>query len=1279
MVWRKLPNAILKQKYSLVQHRILLRNQIRAFSTNNNNNNKDNKSNNGDDKNDKVGEDNKDSIQKAILRQKMEMMKASIQKASTRQKNISDSGKSQEPNIEFDEPLGEDLDPLVLQDPILEEMKEIFAENRDNLRNEIKNKNKNENQEEGQEEEEQEEDDGAGHYTMKNKANRLSAEKEKIIEKLLKNYEVKEVEENHYYIPRDKLQDFGIIDADYHPNYPPYVNRESGAVLVFDVVLNAYSNRGSTKTREQLFSNEHILRRRYLTDQAVMVRRYLDASPANVRDAVLADSEIFSEVVDRIKMHQELQREKYRYGNPADLSVTQERELSAKVLAESGLFPPEVVAEINQPFLTKSFNQGKGKEDPDFQLFENPDHYMKKIKESNPTPSEYLQQNPFRPTREEKCNFDYIEEVPVNKVFDSYAASEAFHENGGYDQVPQQMDFNGRDEYVRDQLRQYFFELNQRDERKKVVPSNERHYDPIPSGYESYSTPYEPVEQKDAEPITFNPTFMKEFVQYKTLALPLENLRVQEIIDDFSDDIYKDYRKEHLIAQENEVKSFFQKYYGVNYDEYLDNPKEYFEKLKEKQIKFDQFELEFEKREQQKKLKQQQKQQQQNGSSPQQQQQQQQQQQLNESFAGSFAGPFAGSFAGSSTKSSPQEQQSSQEQKQEQQKQSSEKQEQKTNENKEENVKEEEEEKEKEKEKEEEEEEEEDEEKVGAGEDYDMSDMDESNLEVDHILDTDDEPDDDEDDDEDDDDSVDRHEKYTKRFDDTDSDSDSESDSDDESNEDEESDDKVARFEQDNESSYDINKIDEDEDDEDEDEEEDDDEDQDDEGRREEEDDDDEEESLDLEDPLYEQRVVGNKSEDEMEKIHDNYLTKGDYEFLEDMEDITDTLFLTMDTDQINDDYEDDDEKTQNDLLVDDEITFGDLELDDKYTLGGETVEFQEDGDELAPFCIDDIDFSRGIDRSKMTKEEVIKSIIEEYSIFNIGKGEKTGSDGKKLTPTQIKEINTKIMEMDIERKEKIELINSIREEQRRDDDDDDDEEDDGRRFAYNGVEIDSEGKVDDSEEAEDEMGFIVDETHFNITHPSGIQKLDTVFEEMEIMDLIEGTYEEDLDLLRAEADMYARRTAKKVKHSAKKSEFAKKMKAKQIEYLKLNPPVKEPYKIAPLRPIGHNVYTTVLAPPNSYLRLNDPKYKPVDEKRNQKIIQESYRALSSNPFYGVKQANFAVKSINKELNTYEGYKKYRQHQLKHAQPIPSPILSRPDMLVEPDKLQQFNSFYNDN
>ncbi|KAN0030809.1 hypothetical protein ACTA71_009454 [Dictyostelium dimigraforme] len=1232
MVWRKLPNAILKQKHSITQHRILLRNQVRAFSkSNNNNNNNNNNSNNNDDKNvnDKVEIETeneekpksiKDSIQKAILRQKMALMQESIDRASLRQ----EEQQKKEDRFSEEDLLDETYDghevydhyePKELDDPILREMEEIF--NDDTV----------ETKQVGKQEQEEEEEEL--NPIPKIKINKLNRENEKMVKKLFENFEEKEMEQNRQYIPRDKLQNFGLMENDYDGEYPPFVNRETGAILVFDKVLNSYSNRGTTKTREELFSKARILESRYQSDPVVIVRRYLDASPPKIRDAILGNSELFDEVVNRIKLHQELQREKNRYSNPSDLSVSQERELATRVLAESGLFPPEVIAEINQPFLDKNLNQGK-KVDPDFQLFENAKYYLSKIQKSQELDkaTEDDRSNLFD-TSIPQSNFDYINQVPINKLFDSYIASETYHKSGALDQVPEEMDFNGRDEYLRDQLRQYFFELSQRDKKKKVEPSNEKVYDPIPSGYEKYDEPYEPVEQREAEQLSFDEAFMEEYIQYKTLALPHENLRVQEILDDIANDVTNDYRS-HTIAHENEVKSFFQKYYGVDIDE-----DDYFEQLVQKQTKFDQFEQEQEQEQKQ----------------PQQPQQQKKQtEQQSESFATSFAASSSTSSSSSSSStsstsstSSSTSSSSSSQQKQ----QTSEKQEQQTSENKEEeNINEEKEDEEKEIEREEEEEDE-DEEMVGAGEDYDMSELDESNQEVDLFLDSDSD-----DDDDDEEGNEGEYVRMERRFNTDYSDSDMDT-----SNKNQEND-------------YDINDIDVEEKVEEEEETEGEETEDKSSYNLEEEKEDLEVDhpSLDLKDPLYKNRVADDQVDEYGLKVVGDCLTKGDYKFLREMEDITDTLFLTLD------------ENNQNNG---DEVTFDDLELNDQLTLGDDGFEFQDDNEELAPFNIDDVNFSSTIDRSKMSKEEVIKSVLDEYSVIDLFQDEvKILAQLKEELPpnkyqTLINELKkdddggelSKILGDSLLEK----TISNYRQSASGHQDSKQ-----PKTFSYNGLEIDSEGNVI---QQSDESGFSIDvkEETFNITHPAGFQKLETVLEEMELLDLIQGTYEEDLDLLRAEADMYARRTSRKIKNLAKKREFAKQMKVKQMEALKSNPPVVQPYKITPLRPVGHNIYTNVLAPPNSYLRLNDPKYKPADEKRNKEIIQESYRALSSNPFYGVKEANFAVKKINKELNAYEGYKKYRQYQLKNTKPTPSPILSKPTMLVEPDKLHEFNSFYREN
>ncbi|KAF2073060.1 hypothetical protein CYY_005615 [Polysphondylium violaceum] len=199
-----------------------------------------------------------------------------------------------------------------------------------------------------------------------------------------------------------------------------------------------------------------------------------------------------------------------------------------------------------------------------------------------------------------------------------------------------------------------------------------------------------------------------------------------------------------------------------------------------------------------------------------------------------------------------------------------------------------------------------------------------------------------------------------------------------------------------------------------------------------------------------------------------------------------------------------------------------------------------------------------------------------------------------------------------------------------------------------------------------------------NITSARGIVQQENFFEEMELLDIMEGQYEQDFDYLRAEAEMYEKRNMKKLKLLQKRRNIAKEKKKAQMEHLKANPIVRLPYSLPMTQPAKEGVFKTTLAPPNSYVKLN-PFTQPEDIKNKKvydNLINESYRALSSNPYYSVKQTKNSVEKIRKEISAANGNKKYRQHQLKHAKAVADPRLSKTSMLIHPDKLATFMPDY---
>jgi len=199
-----------------------------------------------------------------------------------------------------------------------------------------------------------------------------------------------------------------------------------------------------------------------------------------------------------------------------------------------------------------------------------------------------------------------------------------------------------------------------------------------------------------------------------------------------------------------------------------------------------------------------------------------------------------------------------------------------------------------------------------------------------------------------------------------------------------------------------------------------------------------------------------------------------------------------------------------------------------------------------------------------------------------------------------------------------------------------------------------------------------------NIKSARGLVQQENFYEEMELLDLMEGQYEQDFDYLRAEAEMYEKRNLKKLKLLEKRRKVAQEKKKAQMEHLKANPTVRLPYALPITQPAKEGVYKTVLAPPNSYVKLN-PFTQPEDIKSKKvfdELINESYRALSSNPYYSVKQTKNSVEKIRKELSAANGNKKFRQHQLKHSKPVADPRLSKTQMLIHPDKLATFMPDY---
>ncbi|EGC36598.1 hypothetical protein DICPUDRAFT_150921 [Dictyostelium purpureum] len=1285
MVWRKLPKVVLKQRQSIGTYRQSLQNQIRLFSTISNNGENNNNNDN------KEGEDDNNLLNMALSMQKI--------KKNVNIKNDNDNSNNNNNNSNVEatqdsvslETYDEASDPariyleqrihengdLKTDDGELTDLSYYDASDRITMAHttttnkEYNGKvSKNEkavriefikafqhynprpseaeditddNEVTQVQELEQMEDQGEAlpyeiKYPLKDST------RTDILIKFIQNYKANGEQLYRQYISLEQVGNFGLLKKDYSDEFPPYVDRVNGNIMVYDPKFSAYKYYSNIYQDEtQRFSKEQILRSRFFNDDLVIISKYLKSSPSTIRNAIIKDQKLFEQVLRLIRIDQQSNA---LIQNAPELDPSKQSTIIAKIAQETGLLPNEIANNINST------------RDPEYQLMDNPSYFIKKAK---------AKQESFSGPLERSFNKD-AQDTKNDEILQQYNINMAPKDIFSFDNI--------RDQYLRDQLSQYYLEVNKREipKQSKKQQEQQEQYKPIPAGYEKYDAPIEDVlPSKPSSIDNFNPDFYKDFIQYRVLAMPHENLRMQEVLDaykdgeDFQDLVINDGR-----IKRDEVRFFMENYLNKDFEVDFDKVQNDMESLYYKQI------ITGNKTTTNKPS---------SSSSSPELQQSKTEGLIDSSIVSSVLNISEhfnikpSSESGSASASAESDKIGNIELN--------------------------------------------DQENSPLSEEYTIesdlnnpSEQDDTNIDAELFLDSDETL------------TLDSEEfKETEYTHSQEQDYEGEEEEGVDFSEDHEVEEhkenskdtsikvhqNIEDYEYEGVSGYyDENSVFHEYNDE--------------EGRfvlrdesgeicgyEEGEYDDESYESYeeeptevthptdmdesevpqsfreegkgnaimanDLNDPFFNEELANaGVGEGEEHEELPQYLEDGDELFVKDMEQYTDSLFLTIETEENT-------------------ITFGELD-DDELTFSGENNNaFSEEDNQLVPFEVDFGKIQESIEakRSQLSKEDLLQSVQEDFGnnyYDGLVQDKILEKIKARLSPEAYNSLieiletpeseETQELEQSSEEDAKVEQIlqeiRSLSGNKTASFDDIDVEEESESIDEYSELEY----PEDYDHEDDRGLGFRFDENeneeeeNADLIHPEGIQQFEDAVEEMELFELMEGTYEEDLDLLRAEADMYVKRNEKKMKVLAKRRAFAKQMRDKQLEQNKLNPPVKAPYVI-PVLPTGKNIYTSVLAPPNSYLKLQTIRNQPQNKEAHKEIIQESYRALSSNAFYGVKEAEFAVKKIHRELGNAEGYKRYRQHSKKTTKPVPSPILSKPDLIVETEKLNDFNPLYRNN